>query len=199
MVRDAHGTFSANLTTERLYPGTFQGVQQAIRREHRSSQSTRPRVGTALTGRIDSPNKSHVTYQQTPERPLRETATSHLRVVPTRYTSSAQRHMPTVPGTRHNVRLPDSQAEMDGHAAFQTGDFKRAIRCYQAALKEAPSAHAHRCMAAACAHAADFQRALHHVEKMCQCEPFNKKARFLCKVYSTNSSAEGSAGGGRRG
>lgn len=140
------------------------------------------------TGRHDRGMIREVQLVQTPHRALSDDpqATSHACVIPTRYTSGA-RHMPTVPGTRHNILLPASEAEAQGHHAFHLQDYKRACRCYQKALEEAPNPFVRRCLAASLAHMADLQGALMQTAEMVRLEPFNKKSRFLNKVCNYRS------------
>lgn len=61
---------------------------------------------------------------------------------------------------------------------------KPAIRCYAAALREAPCFHVRRCLAAAFAHTGDLRGALRETEEMIQMQPHNKKARFLNQAIS---------------
>ena len=84
---------SANLSSERNFPGTFHGVQRAFRREARQAVSRR--TIHRQTGRIDVPPVADIFYEATPDRPMRMTAPSHARAVPMRITTGAM-HIPTV-------------------------------------------------------------------------------------------------------
>merc|ERR1711865_1111242 len=173
---------SANLSSERNFPGTFHGVQRAFRREARQAVSRR--TIHRLTGRIDVPPVADIFYEATPDRPMRMTAPSHARAVPMRITTGAM-HIPTVAGTRHNTKLPSSEAEIEGHQRFQRGDFPGAKKCYVAALQESPkNAFVLRCLASTLWHCGDLRGMLVNAEKMVEMEPWNKKSRFLLKAVS---------------
>jgi len=171
---------SANLSSERNFPGTFHGVQRAFRREARQAVSRR--TIHRQTGRIDVPPVADIFYEATPDRPMRMTAPSHARAVPMRITTGAM-HIPTVAGTRHNTKLPSSEAEIEGHQRFQRGDFPGAKKCYVTALQETPTnAFVMRCLAATLGHLGDVRGMLTKTEKMVELEPWNKKSRFLLKA-----------------
>jgi len=142
---------------------------------------------------MGTPLVANVNYLMTPNRPRRPTVPSHTRVVPTRFTSEGV-HVPTVPGTRYNMVLPASQAEMDGHQRFQRGDMTGAARCYSEALQQAPNPFVRRCTAAVMASVGDLHGAFEQTALMVQMEPHNKKARFLnkavCDVINAVSAAK---------
>jgi len=173
---------SANLSAERNFPGTFQGVQHAFRREAKQAASRRQVM--RQTGRLDVPPVADVAYQPTPDRPRRMTAPSHARSIPLRATTRSM-HIPSVAGTRHNTKLPSSEAEIEGHHRFQRGDFPGAKKCYVAALQESPkNAFVLRCLASTLGHCGDLRGMLVNAEKMVEMEPWNKKSRFLLKAVS---------------
>eukprot|EP00658_Telonema_sp_P-2_P059860 TRINITY_DN48960_c0_g2_i1.p1 TRINITY_DN48960_c0_g2~~TRINITY_DN48960_c0_g2_i1.p1 ORF type:complete len:290 (-),score=46.32 TRINITY_DN48960_c0_g2_i1:392-1261(-) len=183
-----------------MQPGTFHGVQRAIRREQRNARDLVPQVGSCRTGRKDVPRMIAAQYVHTAERPLRMGSTSHTRVVPARLTQGDLGHMPTMAGTRHNSVLPSSQAEIDAHQAFQAGKFKHAVQLYNLALEQAANPYVHRCLAASMAALGDLRGALWQTECMVRLEPFNKKARFLRQAVADaiNAVAAGAQTSGSR-
>jgi len=134
-----------------------------------------------------------ITFQPTPDRPMRQTANSHARVVPDRYTSSAA-GMPSPAGMRHHATAPKNDLHHDGNLAFHQKAYRQAIKLYTRALAEkgcSRNPDILRCRAACAAWCGDLRGALFDMKQLVEVMPHSSKARFLhrCVADAINAVA----------